>query len=106
MRLASLIILTVITCSATSRAAELTQLQAGHILAVAYGQYHGPPSLLDNPPTVHLTPQEALRTMYHCPTCVIEGLYLKGEIYIWDELDFAYPYAATVLLHEYIHHFQ
>lgn len=91
-------------------AAELTPLQARDILYVAYGQYHGPRELLENPPAIHLAPQNVLREKFHCKEqCPpIEGLFAEdsGEIYLFEELDFSTVYAATVLMHEYIHHFQ
>lgn len=90
--------------------AELTRLQARDILYVAYGQYHGPRSLLDDPPTIHLSSQEMLRERFncheHCPP--IAALYDEetSQIYLLDTLDFSAVFATTVLLHEFIHHFQ
>jgi hypothetical protein len=65
---------------------------------------------MDNPPTIHIGTQAKLRQVFncmdHCP--LVHGLYNEetAEIYLDDSLDFSTVYATTVLLHEYIHHFQ
>ena len=107
----ALIGLYVIIFSPRSMAADLTPSQARDILAVAYGQYHGPRELFeDGPPPIHITSQATLREKFHCAErCPgIHGLYSEesGEIFLDDQLDFSTLYATTVLLHEYIHYFQ
>lgn len=105
----ALLLLLLALCG-TAGAAELTQRQAGDILAVAYGQYHGPRTLLDSPPQIHVVSQDVLREKLNCTEhCQpIHGLYHEeeGAIYVYDALDFSTVYATTVLMHEYIHHFQ
>lgn len=93
-----------------AHAADVTPQQAHDIFAVAYGQFHGPRTLLDDQPQIHIASQDELHKKLncgeHCPT--IHGLYDEGngEIYVYEGLDFSTVYATTVLLHEYIHHFQ
>ena len=93
-----------------ANAAELTTLQAGHIMAVAYGQYQGPPELLDNPPKIDLVSEDKLRELHgcndHCPR--IMALYHEGDnvIYLLNTLDFSAVFATTVLAHEFVHFFQ
>lgn len=93
-----------------AKAAGVTPEQEYSILRVAYGQFTGPPSLLKDPPKIHIVSQAELQDRYKCaPHCrTVHGLYDEetGEIYLYDGLDFSTVYATTVLMHEYIHHFQ
>lgn len=95
---------------APTRGAELTPQQARDILVDAYRQYHGSPTLLDNPPQLHIASQDELQKRACATTKCrpIHALYDEedGEIYLFAGLDFSTVYATTALLHEYIHHFQ
>jgi len=103
------LILLLALCGVAS-AAELTEVQSRGIMAVAYGQFHGPRTLLDDPPAIHIVSQAELQERFECaPRCpVIHGMYDDAEvaIYLWEALDFSTVYASSVLLHEYVHHFQ
>jgi hypothetical protein len=106
----ALLLLLAACFAVAAHAGECTPSQQFSILTVAYGQYHGPRSLLENPPPVHVVSQAELRQRFkcdgHCPP--IHGLYDEEnvQIYVDDGLDFSTVYATTVLMHEYIHHFQ
>lgn len=104
-----LLLLLVLLCIPVSAAGPTPQ-QARDILAVAYGQYHGPRTLLDDPPQIHIVTQDEIRELanctQHCPN--ILGLYKEetGFVYLDNSVDFSTVYATTILLHEYIHYFQ
>ena len=89
------------------RAAPLTPQQARDIYIVAYGQFTGPPAWLEQMPVIHIVSQEVLcETAEMKPECNVLGLYREANVYILDTLNFETLSAASVLLHEYIHHFQ
>jgi hypothetical protein len=81
------------------------------IYVLAYGQYGGPPALLGQRPKVDRMSPAAMCALYEekynlrCPGGLM-GLYLDGKVLLSSELNLAQPYHASVLLHEYIHHFQ
>lgn len=88
-------------------AADLTPDQARSIYYVAYGQFHGPREWLEQPPTVILTSADRLCDMYGmAPGCRVLGIYQPGIVYLDKTLDFDNLHDASVLLHEYTHHFQ
>lgn len=89
--------------------APITHMKAREILAIAYGQFHGPRELFeDGPPPTRLVPQGWLQEKYcstHCPA--IRAVYDdEGVVYLDETLDFATLYAKSILLHEYVHYFQ
>lgn len=86
---------------------QLTEEQAGLIYAVAYGQYHGPPEWLQMMPDIHVVLQATLcQAAGVADDCRIEGRFAEGNVYLLNTLDFSDVVAATVLLHEFVHHFQ
>lgn len=96
-------------------AAPLTPPQAADIYSVAYGQCSQiqgmkdgcPREWLDKAPPVYVVhPDYMCGWMKVAPTCRISGMYTEGKTYVSEQLDFATPFGASVLLHEYIHHFQ
>lgn len=94
-----------------AKAGELTPEQAWHVYVVAYGQMHGPRVWLDkvSMPVIHLASQDELCALLNDhPGCGAQGVYLNGHniVEIDKTLDFSTVYATTVLLHEFIHHFQ
>lgn len=87
--------------------AGLTPEQAYGIAAVAYGQYGGPRSLLEKLPAVHIVPQNEICAMMQLgPGCSYIGVYDEERIYVSDRLDFSTVFGASVLVHEFVHHFQ
>lgn len=87
--------------------AELTGEQAESIYAVAYGQFHGPREWLDQRPNIHvITHGELCAFAEEAPDCRILGAYVPGEVYIDGGIDFSTVYGASILFHEFIHHFQ
>lgn len=88
-------------------AAPLTELQAKSIYAVAYGQYKGPREWLDKQPNIYLVDQVRICDIAMLrPTCNVLGISIDGVVYIRADLDFSSTFAAGILLHEYVHHFQ
>ena len=98
-----------------ANAAPLTPEQARGIYAVAYGQCPSmsgmqdgcPPEWLQQMPTIHVVSSEKLCDLaVGKPQCSVLGMYQSDNVYILDTLDFETVWAASILLHEYIHHFQ
>lgn len=90
-----------------AKAAPLNEIQARSIYAVAYGQYHGPREWLDKQPNIYIVDQARLCDVAkQRPDCSVLGLSVDGVVYIRDDLDFETTFAASILLHEFIHHFQ
>jgi hypothetical protein len=90
-------------------AAPLNAEQAVSIYAVAYGQYHGPREWLYEMPNIQMqTPQQLCAEENQKYPCGILGTYEHESrtITLADTLDFSTPYGASILLHEYVHHFQ
>lgn len=105
--LAAFIAVGVSIWSGECEAAELTQHQARSIYTVAYGQYTGPPEWLEKMPTVHVVDTGIICLLFSKkPDCGVLGAYVEGRVYMDNTLDFATPLAASILLHEFIHHFQ
>lgn len=96
-------------------AAPLTPEQARGIHLVAYGQcpnlagmHDGcPRAWLAEVPALYLMAQDDLCAIYHRePGCQVLALYRDGSIWLSEDMDFGTVFAASVLLHEYLHHFQ
>lgn len=93
--------------TAAANAAPLTQLQAKSIYAVAYGQYKGPREWLDEQPNIYFADQARLCDIAGLrSTCSVYGISIDGVVYIRADMDFSSTFAAGILLHEYVHHFQ
>ena len=96
-------------------AAELTPEQAQSIYAVAYGQCPNmagmnagcPPGWYEDAPIVHIThPQYGCGLMGQMPTCETLAVYADGHVFLSQDVDMSTVLGASILLHEYIHHFQ
>ena len=87
--------------------APLNEIQARSIYAVAYGQYHGPREWLDKQPNIYVVDRARIcEVARQQPACGVLGLSVDGVVYVRDDLDFETTFAASILLHEYVHHFQ
>jgi hypothetical protein len=105
--LAAILLLAI--CGCIQAAQQCSPGQSVYIMAVAYGQYGGPPSLMENPPPIHTVPQEQIcKAMVGRTHCDYLAMYDEDEraIYLADWLDFSTVDAASSLVHEYVHHFQ
>jgi hypothetical protein len=88
-------------------AADLTPDSARAAFVVAYGQVGGPREWLDNPPPVFLVNQRQICERYGAPPdCPVYGMYQDGKVYVREDLDFDQPHPMSVLVHEFVHHFQ
>lgn len=90
-------------------AAGLTHERAHELYMVAYGQYgsaHGGIPLPDKAPVIRLVRQNELRQLYGCQSCEMQGVMTGEAVYLNDALDFSTPFAASVVVHEFIHYFQ
>lgn len=97
-------------CIAKATAAPLTSDQARGILYVTYGQFHGPRSLIEDPPLIRAVKKAELceKLGHPHPECGAAAVYMNGEstVLVDDTLDFNQPSAAAILVHEFVHHFQ
>lgn len=89
------------------RAAPLIPEQARSIYYVAYGEFKGPREWLEQMPRIHLATQAQLCDMTkQGPDCRVLGAYFPGDVHILNTLDFSQILPTSILLHEFIHHFQ
>lgn len=91
-----------------ARAADLTPTQAVSLYAMASGL--SGIVLAERAPDIMLVPASTLRAMA-CPhkdadRCPVFGLFTRGKIWLDATLDFADPYASSILLHEMVHYLQ
>lgn len=85
--------------------APLNEDQAAIVYTLVYGVTHLP--LPDKSPEVHLTTNLELQKMA-CPhgCATIKGFQLDDKIYFDRNLDFADPYVAAIMFHEFVHYYQ
>ena len=98
-----------------AQAAPLTPDIANSVYQIAYGfcptirtmENGCPPEWLRNPPSLTVDSQEELCSIVNeRPNCSLLGLYFGGNMHVTSRLDFNSFMGHSVLLHEFIHHFQ
>jgi hypothetical protein len=89
-------------------AAELNHEQAASIYALAHGQLGPAYPLPEHAPTIVLTSQQRMREIYCEGRCQanIHGMQVGNTVYVDEQLDFAQPLDASILLHELVHYLQ
>ena len=87
----------------TTQAAELTQEQAFHAYAIAFGNAGYIP---ERAPTINLVSRQSLCEFAGMKAdCPIRALtYPNGVISLDDTIDFSNPYDASILIHEMVHY--
>ena len=106
---ALLVVLAALLLPQSASGASLTPEQARGILYVAYGQFHGPRTLIDDPPKIELVSKEKIcQRMNAHSGCEYAAIYLNGEstILVDETIDFKSLWGTSVLVHEMVHHFQ
>lgn len=95
---------------------QLTQEQANVIYAIAYGQCPklkgmkgGCPRAWfeDRAPDLYVVSVVFMCGWRHvAPNCSIKGMYDPNKVSVSDEIDYYAPWGISIMLHEFLHHFQ